>query len=406
MKITFISNYINHHQIPFSDALYQMIGSGYHFIQTEPMEEERRQMGWDVEISEIPYVSVLREDEKHCKQLLLESDILLVGWMDREDLIKERMLSEKLTIRISERLYREGQWKAVSPRGLWKKYQDHTRFRKDPVYLLCAGGYVPSDFAIIHAYKNKMFRFGYFPETMHYSSEELEQMKPKGETIHLVWAGRFLPLKHPEFVPRLAIELNKSGFNYHIHFIGNGEMYDKIHEEICEHHLEDKVTLYGFLKPNEVRRIMEKSHIHLFTSNYLEGWGAVINEAMNSACAVVVNSEVGAAPFLIQHGKNGLIYKEGSYDDFEKQVLFLFDHPSERIALGLQAYKTIVTAWNAEYAAEQLMRFYRNWQKGQVRPPKEGPFAIAPVVTPKNMYHYLMESGSANGRTDEKGTVD
>ena len=34
MKAVFISNYINHHQIPFSNALYEQLGDDYHFIQT------------------------------------------------------------------------------------------------------------------------------------------------------------------------------------------------------------------------------------------------------------------------------------------------------------------------------------------------------------------------------------
>ena len=46
MTITFVSNYINHHQIPFSDACYRKLGEGYCFVQTEPMEEERLAMGW------------------------------------------------------------------------------------------------------------------------------------------------------------------------------------------------------------------------------------------------------------------------------------------------------------------------------------------------------------------------
>ena len=40
MKLTFISNYINHHQIPLSDELYRILGKDYVFVQTEPMEEE------------------------------------------------------------------------------------------------------------------------------------------------------------------------------------------------------------------------------------------------------------------------------------------------------------------------------------------------------------------------------
>ena len=98
MKITMISNYINHHQIPFSNALYEKLGADYHFIQTEPMEEERIQMGWGVEAEKIPYVVFLDKQLELCKQLIEESDILLVGWMEREDLIADLVTNNLPTI--------------------------------------------------------------------------------------------------------------------------------------------------------------------------------------------------------------------------------------------------------------------------------------------------------------------
>jgi hypothetical protein len=36
------------------------------------------------------------------------------------------------------------------------------------------------------------------------------------------------------------------------------------------------------MPPEEVRVHMEQSNIYLFTSDFGEGWGAVLNEAMNS----------------------------------------------------------------------------------------------------------------------------
>ena len=47
--------------------------------------------------------------------------------------------------------------------------QEHIRYRKQNVYLLCAGAYTASDFHMIGAYPGKMFRWGYFPETRIYS---------------------------------------------------------------------------------------------------------------------------------------------------------------------------------------------------------------------------------------------
>ena len=42
-----------------------------------------------------------------------------------------------------------------------------------------------------------------------------------------------------------------------------------------------------------------------------DGWGAVANEAMNSACALVAGHMIGAVPYLIRQGENGLIYEDG-----------------------------------------------------------------------------------------------
>ena len=396
MTVTFVSNYINHHQIPFSNACYQELGEGYHFIQTEPMEEERDAMGCVTEENRLPYVLCLYEEEEKCRRLMLESDIVIFGWIRREDLldvtavIEERLKMGKKSLRLSERLYREGQWKAISPKGLIRKYKDHTKFRKDDVALLCAGAYVPSDFHIVRSYPGKMLRFGYFPETKHYTDEEFASMKEQDGKMHIVWAGRFMPLKHPEFVVQLAEELRKEKQKFHVHMVGSGELEQEIIGLVKEKGLEEFFTFYGYTEPVKVRSIMEKCHIHLFTSNYLEGWGAVVNEAMNSGCAVVANVEAGAVPYLIRQEKNGLIYEKGLYEDFAKQVKKLVRDRELTNRLGQAAYQTITGLWNAEHAAKELLRFCEDWiTKDKLIPAAEGPLSAAPVIAPAKMYREI-----------------
>lgn len=412
MTLTFISNYINHHQIPFSNACYQLLGGDFHFIQTQPMEAERLSMGWSSEGESLPYVSCLYEEEERCRRLIMESDVLLAGWSGREDLVQERLNSKKLTIRVSERLYREGQWKAASPKGLVHKFKEHTRYRNAPAYLLCAGAYVPSDFHLIHAYPGKMFKWGYFPETRYYSEQQLMEMKGEeagktAERTEIVWAGRFIPLKHPEYMLYLARDLKEShSGKYHIHMAGSGQMEAELKGLARDYGVESAVTFYGFMTPEEVRGIMEKSHIHIFTSNHLEGWGAVVNEAMNSGCCEVANAQAGAVPYLICHGKNGLAYPDNNYDKMKKAVQFLLDNPEKRQQMGVEAYKTITELWNAEHAAAELLRMieetkngkYKNgtfengtFKNGTFMPPKEGPLSAAPVISPGRMFEYMME---------------
>ena len=383
MTFTFVSNYINHHQIPLCDALYERLGRGFAFIQTMPMEAERVEMGWGVAENEIPYVMCLYEDEYECLKRIMESDVVLFGWTGREDIVMPRLQSGKTTLRVSERLYREGQWKAVSPRGLIAKYREHIRYRKENVCMLCAGAYAASDFHLIGAYPDKLFKWGYFTKLRTYGDGAFAAMKPKEGPLQIVWAGRFIPLKHPEYAVRLGAALQKNGHAFRIHMLGGGEMEAALKQEIRREGLSESFVFYGYTGPEQVRDVMEKCYIHLFTSNHLEGWGAVVNEGMNSGCVEVVDARVGAAPFLIRHGENGLLYQSGSYDEMEALVFDLFENWEARRAMGRAAYETIRDMWNAEHAAAALLQFSDRLRQGKIVPEKEGPLSPAPVIKPR-----------------------
>lgn len=393
MKLTIVSNYINHHQIPMSDALYQKLGEDFAFIQTSPMEEERVKMGWGSEVQNIPYLKLYYETPKDCADLILQSDIVVFGGVEDESYIKPRLNAGKIVIRASERLYREGQWKSISPRGRKKKYEDHTQYANAPVYLLCHGAYVASDFAIVHAYPDKKFVWGYFPAVNSYNLDNLFFRKLHVDSagkaqVRILWAGRFLKLKHPEYAIKAAKHLKKQGVSFHLDMVGGGELEDKLQTMTKNYQLENEVAFHGFLPPQNVRRHMEESDIFLFTSNYMEGWGAVLNEAMNSACAVVAGHGIGAVPFLVRHGENGLVYKTGCFQEFLSYVLKLCNDAGLRKHLGINAYHTITTAWNPKEAADRLYRFSEGLLRGEVIPEMAGPLSIAPVIRPKEGYHY------------------
>ena len=82
MTIIFVSNYINHHQIPFCEEMISLCGADdqFYFIETEEMESDRKQMGWDS--SKPGYVLCAYESEeknKKCRQLIFESEVVIFG---------------------------------------------------------------------------------------------------------------------------------------------------------------------------------------------------------------------------------------------------------------------------------------------------------------------------------------
>lgn len=397
MKVTFVSNYINHHQIPFCEAMYGKLKGDFCFVQTEPMEEERIRMGWGVDLEKLPYLRLFYEKEEECRELIADSDAVLFGGVEDESYIAGRLKAGKLVVRLSERIYKSGQWKAISPRGLCKKYKDHTRYRRKNVYLLCCGGYVASDFHLIGAYPGKMFKWGYFPEMKEYDIDAL--MKAKREKrqrdgrVSLLWAGRFLSLKHPEYAIKAAVKMKEEGMDFFLTMVGGGELEAQLKSMVRENGLEDAVRFTGFLPPDKVRAHMEEADVFLFTSDYNEGWGAVINEAMNSGCAVIAGCDAGAVPFLITPGKNGLIYPHNGWEVFYRSLSGLVQSPDETERMGREAYRTIRQEWNAATAAERLVNLLEELLDGKTIFAKAGVLSKAPVIAPGRMYRFLMKTG-------------
>ena len=103
MKVTFISNYMTHHQLPFSCEMYRLLGDDFCFLATNSMEEERKQMGWVLDEKEYPFCRKYIDDKDD--KTIMDSDIVLCGGT-HELYIKNRLDSGKITFRYFERLYK------------------------------------------------------------------------------------------------------------------------------------------------------------------------------------------------------------------------------------------------------------------------------------------------------------
>ena len=158
---------------------------------------------------------------------------------------------------------------------------------------------------------------------------------------------------------------------------------------VNQNQLQDVIDFTGFMNPDEVRKHMEKADIFLFTSDYNEGWGAVLNEAMNSGCAVVASHAIGSVPFLIKHKINGMIYKNGDIEELLNMVMQISDNDKMRENLGRQAYSTLVEEWNAENAANNFLQLAQAILNGEEIEISCGPCSIAKTVSQRKMYNFL-----------------
>lgn len=355
MKITFFSNYLNHHQLPFCLEMFNLLGDDFHFVATEPVDKDRLKLGYEDMNDIYPFVIRTYEDKHQYNrglELGYESDVVIIG--SAPDILIKRLRENKLTFRYSERIFKRGLWRALKPRTILSMLRNHTKYRSKQLYMLCASAYTPLDMSLFKAYSGKMYKWGYFPEVKEYSIDDLISKKSK-EIIEILWVGRMISWKHPEKAIFIAKRLKQEKIRFNLKFIGTGELENDLKKLVTEHNLYDCVEFLGAMPSDKVRQFMERANIFLFTSDFQEGWGAVLNEAMNSACAVVASHAIGSVPFLVKHGQNGLIYKNNDINDLYEKVKVLIQDDELRENISRNAYKTLVEEWNPKIAAKRIV---------------------------------------------------
>lgn len=381
MVITFFSNYYNHHQKALCDSLAAIDQVTFYFVETEPMEDFRKNMGWSLEIPEY-VISAFESDEKkqRAMELSQSSDVVMIGSAP-EEYVAKRIADNKLTFRYTERPMKEGVIKMFIPRLAKKFYHLHYKNRDKNLYLLGASAYAAADYKILRSYPGKCLKFGYFPEGEKLSCEEVMNQKDKGECLNILWTGRFLKLKRAELLLKALGRLKRKGLRFHLQLIGNGERESELKKLTKSLNLEDRVEFQDFVKPNEVRILMEQADIYVMTSSFLEGWGSVIYEALSAGCAVIASHSCGCTPWLVTPEKTGLIFKNGSVSSLEDKLYRFLIDDELRHSCQRAAYEQMSELWNPQMAAQRIFEFSKCViETGNMKSFEEGPLSLAPVL--------------------------
>lgn len=367
MKIAFFSNFLNHHQLPLCREFCKKEGVEFIFVATEPIEQDRLDMGYE-NMNE-KYDFVLRAYEggsslQKAEDLARECDVMIFGAAPLSYL-EIRMATNKPAFYFTERLLRKGYWRRFIPTTRQKINAGYVQYKDKPLYILGASAYTSYDLNLCGFDPEKCFKWGYFPEVRDCEVDQLLQKKRENSRVEILYAGRLLNLKRAlDTVKALNLLVKKGITNFRFTIVGDGEQKPQIEQYVKKHHMEQHIRLLPFVPAKEVRQYMDQSDIYVFSSNMFEGWGAVMNEAMDSACAMVVSHAVGSAPYLIENGKNGLIYPCGNVKRLADVLESLISDASYREALAQEAHRTITREWTAEIAADRLLQLNAALEEG------------------------------------------
>lgn len=352
------SNFLNHYTLALSNELKKVFKEHY-FIVGEELPEERKSMGFS-DLNDNPMVIKAYEDKEKARRVILEADLVLTGGYKYESHIRERVKLGKTTFYDSERLFKNDSriYKALQYVYYWYKHH----YDKKGL-LFCISAYAAGDYNKFGFFKNRTYKWGYFSEAIKY--EDIYKLIENKKENSIIWAGRLINWKHPDLAIKAAKRLKEEGYNFELNIIGNGEMEQELKSMIINDNLQDSVHMLGSMPPTEVRKYMEESEIYLFTSDRGEGWGVVLNEAMNSGCVVISSYTTGSTPFLIKDKVNGLVYKNDDENKLYESLKYCLDNKDEVKNIGKNAYESIINMWNPEMAAKRMYEFVDAYLQGE-----------------------------------------
>lgn len=373
MKLVFYSLVLNHHQACIADEFFNLLGDDYAFVETAECHDSK---GGAVDYSQRPYLVKAwssRKEYAKAMQMALEADVCVFSGYEALPFEKARMKRGLLSFDMGERMLKRGWLNLASPRILKMVMAYHIGgWSKKPIYKLCCSAFGKGDQYKLHSFRKKCYKWGYFIDVPTVVSDGMFEVNKS--CVKFMWCARFLKLKHPELIIKMAQNLKREGYGFHLDIYGDEgnaapseEVYTRNDLERLteEYGVKDVVTFYGN-KPNDVIiKAMQEHDVFLFTSDQREGWGAVVNESMANGCAVISSNVIGSTGYLVKDGRTGFSFNNLNSDSLTENAKWLIEHPAELEQMKKQAYTTMRDVWSPRKAAEALLKLIDDLKNGR-----------------------------------------
>lgn len=353
---------LNHHGRYMCDSMYEILGDDFKRITTQCVNKERLNLGYEKNAVTKYNTEQKNADKETVKRIISWSDVVDFGAAP-EIYLEEAVKQNKIVFIRIERLFKEGTWKLFVPHIFFRYYRKYIRYRNNPnVYYLCVSAYAAKDLSKLGIKGERVLQWAYCPKFIPVDNTVFEK---NDDMLNILWCGRMIDWKHPEVAVKIAEHLKKMKCKFHMKMIGNGEKINEIRRMIANAHLTSEVELIGSVEAKKVRNYMLESDVFLATSDQNEGWGVVINEAMNSGCVVFATNEMGAAPILIEENVNGFYLSFNNESEVARKITTLSKNVEQMKIIKRNAYETIKDYFSPDVYAHRFIDIAENVLEGK-----------------------------------------
>lgn len=182
--------------------------------------------------------------------------------------------------------------------------------------------------------------------TATYHRKDIVEMPPRAVDgpIRIVFAGTLSQNKNPLHVAKVVSLLRQRGIDASLRIFGEGVQRAVLEAFIRDERLSDAIILRGNQPASLVEEAYRDSHFLMLPSGS-EGWPKVVAESMFWGC-IPVASAVSCVPYMVDHGKRGLLLK-GDVEKDADAIANLIGNPVEYREMSERAMQ-----WSRQYTLD------------------------------------------------------
>lgn len=163
---------------------------------------------------------------------------------------------------------------------------------------------------------DKIYRFGYFRNVEKILPAVVCVPTDNGQS--LIFVGQLVERKGIMILLEAIEIIHKTDSSFNLTIIGMGELGPLLIKFIHENKLENTVNLLGVINSENITRYIEKADLLILPSVF-DGWGMVINEALQVHVPVLVSDRCGAKE-LVKVNQNGLIFQHENVESLTENL--------------------------------------------------------------------------------------
>jgi glycosyltransferase involved in cell wall biosynthesis len=174
------------------------------------------------------------------------------------------------------------------------------------------------------------------------------------DEIVIAFVGRFYAIKGFHIFLNAIQRVIKRGYKIKPYLIGRGnqELINDYLKTFSSNYLVQDAAPY-----HKMPEIYKNADIVVVPSLY-ENCPSVVLEAMSSG-KIVIASNVGGIPEIIQHGKNGLLFEKGNAIDLENKIIAMLDKTYDANKMRNNARETILRQFQWKEKVKEICQIYQ-----------------------------------------------